>query len=82
MALLSTLFLVRRSRIADRPVGMKDSTCRQSSLLQPAVSHDVNDGLAPSEKIVGDEPSMTPPPDRFRAHDRTRLAPPRFDQQL
>jgi len=39
--------------------------CRIDAIL----AHEVQDGRSLEQQIVGDDPSVTSPPDRFRAHD-------------
>jgi hypothetical protein len=59
-----------RSGIDDHPAGLNGSARSEASRLQAARPHDVEDGFAASDKIIGDNAPMASPPHSFRAHDR------------
>lgn len=63
--------LVRRggNRIDQRSILANDRARRQPRLIEMRFSQDMEDTCTFSEEIVGDDPSMAAPPDRFSAHD-------------
>ena len=50
--------------------------------LDPVPAHQVEDLFAPVDEMVRNDPAVTAPPDRFRAHDRATLAPARLDEGI
>lgn len=41
--------------------------------LKPGAGHDVEDGFAPSDEIIGHDPPVASPPDRLGTHDGATL---------
>lgn len=59
-----------------------DLTHCQASRFQTAIAHDVENGFATGDKIVGNDPAVTAPPHRFGTHDRAALLVPFLAQML
>ena len=69
IAVRGRLGVVRR-RIEHLPVHQNSRTGRDRRGDDLTQAHDVLDARAASQKVVGDDPAVTAPPDRFGAHDR------------
>src|SRR5690606_37283566 len=72
-------FFRRGGGIDDRTVGPRDRPVRQPRGLRAAL-HDVRDGGARHDQIVGDDAAVAAPPDGFRAHDRAAALAADVDQ--
>lgn len=71
-----------RSGVNKRFSWSNDRTYSQACRFQTAIAHDVENGFATGDKIVGDDPAVTAPPHRFGTHDRAALLVPFLAQML
>jgi hypothetical protein len=61
------------SGIDDRSIIAKDGAGRQVCLIDMRRPEDVHHLLSCGEKVIGNDPPMASPPDRFRAHNRASV---------
>jgi hypothetical protein len=62
------------SGIDDSSIIAMDGAGRQVCLIDVRRPEDVHHPLSCGEKVVGNDPPMAAPPDRFRAHDRASVS--------
>ena len=68
------------SRIEHRPIVANDGASCQARQIDIRFSENMHHLLACGQKIVGDDPAVATPPDRFGAHDDASLLRAAFPQ--
>lgn len=63
-------------RIDNRAVWLPNGTWREQREIDAIRAKDVVDALSGANEIIGDDPPVTAPPNRFRAHDGRALLMP------